>query len=316
LVAQICAYDLAARGYQDVLTKATNIALQGADLTPKMTKTFEGAAIYADELKSAKIDEFNEMHFNNFVFNPNGLTVREEADQPNALAFIYKAIDTFNSTRQGPYTWTDTFLLRMLIHIVGDMHQPLHMTTMYLEEYPKGDEGGNKFKIHYSNKSDEEAERLGLPTNLHAYWDQGAAEFPSFPIRPLPEKDQIWIATYADQMWKNYSRASFDKELAEKNITKWGLAVFNTSRDTLYPPLLNNGHTITPNYTDTMFPIMKQLITLAGYRLSDILVSLLANSTREPAVRDPRPQRLSDHFRKDGFVAKKIRKSKKPKQVQ
>jgi hypothetical protein len=45
--------------------------------------------------------------------------------------------------------------LRLLIHIVGDIHQPLHVGR---EE----DRGGNKIKVIW----------FGQPTNLHAVWDE------------------------------------------------------------------------------------------------------------------------------------------------
>jgi len=37
--------------------------------------------------------------------------------------------------------------MRLLIHYCGDIHQPLHATSRVDHEYPKGDFGGNTFKI-------------------------------------------------------------------------------------------------------------------------------------------------------------------------
>ncbi|MFN3800065.1 S1/P1 nuclease, partial [Belliella pelovolcani] len=44
--------------------------------------------------------------------------------------------------------------LRMLIHIVGDLHQPFHVGK-------PGDRGGNDVKVSFFNKE----------TNIHAVWD-------------------------------------------------------------------------------------------------------------------------------------------------
>jgi len=49
--------------------------------------------------------------------------------------------------------------LRLLIHIVGDVHQPLHVGR---EE----DRGGNKIKVQWFNQ----------PTNLHSVWDDKLIE--------------------------------------------------------------------------------------------------------------------------------------------
>ena len=46
--------------------------------------------------------------------------------------------------------------LRLLIHIVGDVHQPLHVGR-------KGDRGGNDIKVTW----------FGESSNLHKIWDEG-----------------------------------------------------------------------------------------------------------------------------------------------
>ena len=54
-----------------------------------------------------------------------------------------------------------SFALRLLIHYVGDIHQPLHATSRVDENYPSGDRGGNLFTLP-SKKTAK---------NLHAVWD-------------------------------------------------------------------------------------------------------------------------------------------------
>jgi len=50
--------------------------------------------------------------------------------------------------------------LRLLVHIVGDLHQPLHASA-------KGDRGGNDIKVQWFSQA----------TNLHSLWDSGLLEF-------------------------------------------------------------------------------------------------------------------------------------------
>ena len=52
--------------------------------------------------------------------------------------------------------------LRLLIHFMGDVHQPLHAANMYSKEFPEGDKGGNSIKLKY---------RYGA-NNLHSVWDK------------------------------------------------------------------------------------------------------------------------------------------------
>lgn len=57
--------------------------------------------------------------------------------------------------------------MRLLIHYVGDIHQPMHCVSRVDKEYPAGDKGGNDFPLpnHYSAKE------------LHAVWDAAIYEF-------------------------------------------------------------------------------------------------------------------------------------------
>ena len=48
-----------------------------------------------------------------------------------------------------------------LFHLVGDIHQPLHCTSVFSERFPQGDKGGNLALVR---------PRTGT-TNLHSLWD-------------------------------------------------------------------------------------------------------------------------------------------------
>lgn len=54
---------------------------------------------------------------------------------------------------------------RYLIHMVGDIHQPLHSVALFNKTYPKGDAGGNLLKLKLLN---------GTVANFHSFWDAGA----------------------------------------------------------------------------------------------------------------------------------------------
>ena len=54
------------------------------------------------------------------------------------------------------------FALRVLIHVAGDLHQPLHAATRVSRRYPYGDAGGNRVALPRNN----------IAKNLHAYWDR------------------------------------------------------------------------------------------------------------------------------------------------
>ena len=70
---------------------------------------------------------------------------------------------------------------RYLVHIVGDIHQPLHSAALFNKTYKSGDQGGNFLRIKTLD---------GKTSNFHAFWDSGAYLFQndSYKIpRPLSD---------------------------------------------------------------------------------------------------------------------------------
>src|SRR5262249_18363782 len=72
--------------------------------------------------------------------------------------------------------------LSWLLHLVGDVHQPLHSTTRVSTTKPDGDDGGNGVKLTW-------------PANLHTFWDDvlGCGDTPPtalnaiMTLQPAPE---------------------------------------------------------------------------------------------------------------------------------
>ena len=55
-----------------------------------------------------------------------------------------------------------SYALRLLIHFIGDIMQPLHCESRYDSKYPDGDAGANAFPLPYHYSVDE----------LHALFDK------------------------------------------------------------------------------------------------------------------------------------------------
>jgi len=72
--------------------------------------------------------------------------------------------------------------MRLLIHYVGDIHQPLHCTSRVNHDYPKGDRGGNNVPIAPRGDINE----------LHAVWDSVVYEYDGYA--DLPFSDEDWDA--------------------------------------------------------------------------------------------------------------------------
>lgn len=105
------------------------------------------------------------------IINFTGMSINSVAVIENAKNIL--STNLYNNTVER------ALFARYLIHVTGDIHQPLHSVALFNETYPKGDRGGNSLSIYLSNNS---------KTNLHSFWDAGANLIQNnswFMVRPL-----------------------------------------------------------------------------------------------------------------------------------
>jgi len=87
---------------------------------------------------------------------------------------------------------------RYVVHLVGDIHQPLHSVALFNKTYPEGDIGGNREKVLLVN---------GSTSNFHSYWDAGAymVQNDSWRIvRPMNMQNLTALKDVANSMIKKY----------------------------------------------------------------------------------------------------------------
>lgn len=84
----------------------------------------------------------------------------------NAINIINWCLTVLKHNLDG-ISFERAFMARYLLHLVGDIHQPLHSTLMYNATYKTGDLGGNLIKM---------LTPAGATMNLHSYFDSIALE--------------------------------------------------------------------------------------------------------------------------------------------
>lgn len=110
-------------------------------------------ANYGDDIKSdRKYDKYGPWHYVNFPFGREyeSYPKSEEGDIIQGIETCVKALKNSDTPRE-----EKVFYLKMLIHFIGDLHQPLHIGMAE-------DRGGNQFQVQWFNKG----------TNLHSVWDE------------------------------------------------------------------------------------------------------------------------------------------------
>lgn len=184
-------------------------------------------------------------HFKDLPFTQDG-TKLHPAPVPNAETQINVFRSVLASNKSDALKSYD---LSWLLHLVGDVHQPLHCTARFGKKEPNGDAGGNFVKLCSPP----------CKNNLHSFWDglPGESEAPV---------DAIKAAKLL---------APANSALAAKLITVvWINESFGLARKFVYVPPIGLGagpFTLTPAYEKTAREIANQRVALAGARLGNIL---------------------------------------------
>ncbi len=121
----------------------------------------QGLAIvstFGDEIKSDdKYDKYYTWHFVNFPFD----TKYEQSEKDKRGDIVMGIEQCINNLKNPGTSEKDkVFYLKFLVHLVGDLHQPLHVGR-------SEDKGGNDIKLLWHYKK----------SNLHRVWDSDMIEF-------------------------------------------------------------------------------------------------------------------------------------------
>jgi hypothetical protein len=164
--------------------------------------------------------------------------------------------------------------LGWLLHLVGDLHQPLHAVTGVSETCPKGDEGGNFVIIHGETHSESE---------LHAFWDDILGKTaPSDKTTHKPRLDKD-VAT-ANEIIASVQNASPSADADNVDPAAWAAESYKMAQQDAYATDLqplpgdrgNKESTILDTtYGQTATRDAKQRIRAAGHRLALVLKPVL-----------------------------------------
>ena len=184
-------------------------------------------------------------HFVDMAFTQDG-TKLGKLPVPNALTQINAFRAVLASNRPDSLKSYD---LVWLLHIVGDVHQPLHCTARYGKTQKNGDAGGNFVKL-----SGE-----GATKELHAFWDglPGDSDSPLAAInvgKALAPADATLAAISDAKVWVNES--------------------FQLAKDDVYVNPIGLGagpFTLNDAYRAAAHKIANERVALGGARLANIL---------------------------------------------
>jgi hypothetical protein len=193
------------------------------------------ASTWADEMRSnPDFRQYAPWHYANMP-----LDVSYAQSEKSSKGDIVQAIKLCKSKLKNDNTSLEekAFYLRFLVHLVGDIHQPLHVGR-------SEDRGGNSIKVKW----------FGKDTNLHRVWDS--------------EMINTYLMSYtefANHLNKNYNYKSVETLSEDVWVDESQNMVRKVYSET------KNGDYLGYDYIYDNFEIVKSQLFTAGIRLAHTL---------------------------------------------
>jgi hypothetical protein len=270
---------LIAQNYLAPAVRARVTAMLSADPDPLTPHDIASEAVWADRYKdtdrnSTKV-RYNgtfEWHFINIeVARPSldqacyghpPLPFGMPASQGPPHACIVDKINQFIAELANPVTSNDERLLalKFLLHLVGDVHQPLHTAD-------DRDAGGNQKRVAAPGYPDD---------NLHFYWDVPFVQRLGLNARSVAARLAVRISCRQAQRWSSGTAAS------------WALESFRLGRYHAYAmlpaPSAAGIYSVPPAYLRTAIGDVTLQLKKAGVRLAFVLNHALGTKVRSIIV--------------------------------
>jgi hypothetical protein len=208
-------------------------------------------------------------HYINLPYAPNGGPA-PEPPAVNILSAYQTNLGLVRGSglppgRQGRIARAEA--LCWVLHLVGDVHQPLHTVSLFLAPQfggRTGDRGGTRFYIR------ARADRATI--SLHTLWDDMV----------LGSERPRSVSQKATLLRSTYGRGALPELADETDFRNWaqreGLSLAHATayqQGTLQSgPNKRSGVVLPPGYLEEAKPVAEKRLALAGYRLADLLARL------------------------------------------
>ncbi len=229
---------------------------------------------WPDDLKAEGVTSFNTWHYTNIPMNPNRIAVQDqpEIDIIWAINQMQKVLGNDKSRAVDKARH-----MAFLVHLVADLHQPLHSTSVYDKNNPGGNIGGNTFRLK------------GKWRNMHALWDDGCGYLSELnDINPygedkaaLTSAEIFRIKEFSEILMNEFPKENYCSPLeldpdfwaleSHKLAVKYGYRGVNEVTDKGYEKWIKFNEEPSEMYLKNGQEVVKERLVLAGYRLADIL---------------------------------------------
>ena len=163
-----------------------------------------------------------------------------------------------------------------IMHIGGDIHQPLHTSARITDVEPKGDQGGNLFLLTPQGTPRPDQQ------NLHWFWDSIVAR--NFPLQG-DECGRVYVEAAAARLMKRHPFQKMQGRLALGRYDEWQKQSFAFNNTDVFRADLKRFETPSQQYRRNAYRVSEQQLALAGYRLGETMNAVFNFVPPPPAPR-------------------------------
>ena len=224
------------------------------------------ASTFPDEIKTegSGFEMHKEWHYYDSAYvKPGDKVSAKPGPKPNTITVFPMLVAELGSNETAD---KKAIAICWILHLIGDIHQPLHSIELYTNDLPNGDAGGNFVCVKDSAK--------GEATNLHYLWDAAlSGSKPSFKDIPAMAKKLMADFSNTDQkeMKKDKSIESWTKEtytLAVKYAYLDGKLQYAVKKD---KQRCDEGPILPADYRANAYTVSKKRVVMAGMRIAECL---------------------------------------------
>lgn len=201
-------------------------------------------------------------HYINYFWEPSANEIpRDRPDlRPQSENVVERLAAYEDSLANASGTESERAIeLAWVLHLVGDIHQPLHTSARVTSTERTGDQGGNLFRLNGSN-------------TLHGYWDGILRS--TFVRRS--DSDTRFVERIAQYIEARFPQSALSRRMEPREFEVWAQEGLLASKTAVYPSDLSRNVAPSPCYRQRAFLVAEPALALAGYRLAEMLEEVLA----------------------------------------
>lgn len=237
---------------------------------------FMKAATWPDDIRKTPDDRPTWHYIDVPVIAPGFVPAISSTTIPTPNAETQIGVETLILRSPTASTEDKSVALCWVEHLIGDIHQPLHVSTYFSKDFPFGDKGGNREVLLESEVASDPIESVARPRKLHAFWDD------LFGITKDPEEIDAMAARIEARVPNQSVRSLLH---THRTVVSWvseghavaAMDVYKNGKLPIYydPARATYLVRITPEYIKMAHRIADRQAVLAGIRLANTLNAAL-----------------------------------------